>query len=308
MSERLYEKDPTGRFSDRAADYVKYRPSYPPEAIDAILKGFTPSCGGSRRASSCGTGFQPVREPRALQAADVGAGTGISARLLAARGVEVMAIEPNAEMRRAGEQMCSAHLGGGLSSPRPVGATSGLESPPPCPAPGGSVTWYDGTAEATGLGDASVDLVLCAQSYHWFGPVAACLEFGRVLRPGGRLALMWNDADERDPVSKGYYDLVRAASAGVGPTSHQTVAKEPHVEAPFAGATMKRLHFRNEQRLDAEGLIGRAMSASYVPRTGEQAERLVEGLRRLHAEHVGADGCVGLVYGVWVYLWDYSEN
>ncbi|MFG0241644.1 MAG: class I SAM-dependent methyltransferase [Phycisphaerales bacterium JB054] len=168
--------------------------------------------------------------------------------------------------------------------------------------------WRDGTAEATGLDDASVDLVLCAQSYHWFEPVAACREFGRVLRPGGRLALMWNDADEREPVSKGYYDLVRAASAGVGPTSHQTVAKDPHVEAPFSDAQMRRLHFRNEQRLDADGLIGRAMSASYVPKVGEQAERLVEGLRRLHSEHAGDDGCVGLVYGVWVYLCDLTEG
>ncbi len=302
MSERLHERNPIGRFSDRAADYVKYRPSYPAAAIDAILKGLTPSRGGTLRVPSCGTGPQPVRESRALQAADVGAGTGISARLLAERGVEVFAIEPNAEMRRAGEQVCSAHMEGGLSSPQPESSERGLESPPPCPAPGGCVTWHSGTAEATGLGDASVDLVLCAQSYHWFEPVAACLEFGRVLRPGGRLALMWNDADESDPVAKGYYDLVRAASEGVGPTSHQTVAKEPRVEPPFAMSAIRRLRFRNEQRLDAEGLIGRAMSASYVPRTGEKAERLVEGLRRLHAEYVGADGCVGLVYSVWVYL------
>ncbi|QKK08149.1 MAG: class I SAM-dependent methyltransferase [Planctomycetota bacterium] len=269
MSERLHEKNPTGRFSDRAADYVKYRPSYPAEAIDAILEGLNPG----------GTGRQPERDGAFLVAADIGAGTGISTKLLADRGVRVIAIEPNAGMREAGAQYVSQQQGGG-------------------------VEWRDGTAEATGLGDGSVDLMLCAQSYHWFEPVAACREFGRVLRPGGRLALMWNDADESDPVSRGYYDLVRAASAGVGPTSHQTVAKDPHVEAPFADAQMRRLHFRNEQRLDADGLIGRAMSASYVPKVGEKAERLVEGLRRLHAEHVGEDGCVGLVYGVWVYLCD----
>lgn len=267
MSERLHEENPTGRFSDRAADYVKYRPSYPAEAIDAILKGLNPG----------GTGRQPNRDGAFLVAADIGAGTGISTKLLADRGVRVIAIEPNAGMREAGAQYVSQQQGGG-------------------------VEWRDGTAEATGLGDGSVDLVLCAQSYHWFEPVAACREFGRVLRPGGRLALMWNDADESEPVSRGYYDLVRAASAGVGPTSHQTVAKDPHVEAPFADAQLRRLHFRNEQRLDEDGLIGRAMSASYVPKVGEPAERLVEGLRRLHAEHAGEDGCVGLVYGVWVYL------
>ncbi len=317
MTEPLHENNPTGRFSDRAADYVKYRPGYPPEAIDAVLEGLNPSRGGT------------LRPPRTAElfAADVGAGTGISARLLAERGVNVFAIEPNAEMRQTGEQVCvsnkdrptnsrhrgdglssSRHLGGGLSSPRTDDATSGLESPPSSHRlEGGCVTWHHGTAEATGLADASVDLVLCAQSYHWFEPVAACLEFGRVLRPGGRLALMWNDADERDPVAKGYYDLVRAASEGGGPTSHQTVAREPRVEPPFAMSAMRRLRFRHEHRLDAEGLVGRAMSASYVPRTGEQAERLVEGLRRLHAEHVGADGRVGLVYGVWVYVFEQSQ-
>lgn len=293
MSERLHEKNPTGRFSDRAADYVKYRPSYPTEAIDAVLEGLNPG----------GTSSQPVREPAPLVAADVGAGTGISAKLLAERGVRVIAIEPNAGMREAGAHFLREQSGDGLCSP-PGSRKGGLESPPPDTCGGVRVEWRDGTAEATGLEDASVDLVLCAQSYHWFEPVAACREFGRVLRPGGRLALMWNDADESDPVSRGYYDLVRAASAGVGPTSHQTVAKDPHVEAPFADAQMRRLHFRNEQRLDEEGLIGRAMSASYVPKVGEKAERLVEGLRRLHAEHVGEDGCVGLVYGVWVYLCD----
>jgi hypothetical protein len=61
----LHEFNPIGRFSDRAADYVKYRPGYPPEAIDAILDGLGP--------------------PTALIAADIGAGTGISARLLASR-------------------------------------------------------------------------------------------------------------------------------------------------------------------------------------------------------------------------------
>ncbi|MBZ0171913.1 MAG: hypothetical protein K8E66_05995, partial [Phycisphaerales bacterium] len=87
-----------------------------------------------------------------------------------------------------------------------------------------------------------------------------------------------------------------------GPSSHQTVAKDPTVAPPFDPSRMRRLRFTNEQRLDEAGLIGRAMSASYVPKDGEKAERLVDGLRRLFAEHVGSDGRVGLVYGVWVYL------
>lgn len=260
----LHQQAPTTRFSDRAADYVRYRPGYPPEAIDAILRG--------------------LGEPAALTAADIGAGTGISARLLAERGLRVFAVEPNDAMRDAGRSTRSAS--GGSEDGR------------------GGITWLDGTAEATGLPEVSVDLVLCAQSYHWFEPAAACREFGRVLRPGGRLALMWNDADESDPICRGYYDLVREASDGVGPTSHRTVAQAPRVEPPFSPSAVRRLRFRNEQRLDADGLIGRAMSASYVPKQGAKAERLIDGLRDLHARHAGPDGRVAMVYSVWVYLAD----
>ncbi|WP_295618085.1 hypothetical protein [Chamaesiphon sp. GL140_3_metabinner_50] len=76
----LYTLNPLNRFSDRAADYVKYRPSYPAAVIDTILDGL---------------------DAAMLVAADIGAGTGISARLLAERGVRVFAIEPNAAMSAA---------------------------------------------------------------------------------------------------------------------------------------------------------------------------------------------------------------
>ena len=81
MSDNLYQMNPQQRFSDRAEDYAKYRPSYPSEAIDSILEG--------------------LEAPERLIAADIGAGTGISSRLFAARGVKVIAIEPNAAMREA---------------------------------------------------------------------------------------------------------------------------------------------------------------------------------------------------------------
>ncbi|MCC7389552.1 MAG: class I SAM-dependent methyltransferase [Phycisphaerales bacterium] len=265
MKTPLHQQQPTTRFSDRAADYVRFRPTYPAEAIDAVLAG--------------------LGEPGTLGAADIGAGTGISARLLAERGVRVFAVEPNGAMRDAGRA-----------------ETGSSVAPPCCEARG--ILWVDGTAESTTLPGASVDLVLCAQSYHWFEPGAACREFARILRPGGRLALLWNDGDETTPVARGYYDLVRGASTGAGPSSHQTVAKAPPIAPPFDGASMRRLVFRNEQRLDADGLIGRAMSASYVVKEGPRAVELLDGLRRLHAAHAGPDGRVGLVYAVWLYLLD----
>eukprot|EP00913_Durusdinium_trenchii_P006095 g5707.t1 len=170
---------------------------------------------------------KPPAKPAAKPEAEDGA-------LLGDRGVRVIAIEPNAAMREGAE----AH-------PR--------------------VRWQHGTGEATGLGDASVDLVLCAQAYHWMDPPAACAEFARVLRPGGRLALMWNDGDESTPVAGAYYELLREV-ATEGTLSHKTAASGPTLAPPFE--TMDRLTFRNVQRMDREGLIGRAMSASYVPKNG----------------------------------------
>ncbi len=246
------ERDPTQRFTDRVADYTRFRPSYPRGAIDAILDG--------------------LGEPRALVAADVGAGTGISARLLGERGVRVIAIEPNAAMRK-----------GAAPHPR--------------------VQWREGTGEATGLDGSSVDLVLCAQAYHWMDPPAACAEFARVLRPGGRLALMWNDGDESTPVAGAYYELLRRVATD-GTLSHKTAAAGPTMAAPFE--TMERLTFRNVQRMDSEGLIGRAMSASYVPKTGPERDWLVGELSTLHDAHAGGDGLAAFDCRVVLYLGEKS--
>lgn len=256
--------DPTGRFSDRAADYVRFRPSYPPEAIDAIVDG--------------------LGDPASLSAADVGAGTGIMTRLLAARGVRTFAIEPNAAMREAGERLDP-------SNRARQGAARSVHA--------AAITWLAATAESTTLDDASVDLVVCAQSYHWFEPERACGEFGRILRPRGRLALIWNDGDESTPVARGYYDAVREASPD-GPTVHKEPPKGPDVRPPFDPLCRRR--FRYAQRLDADGLIGRAMSASYVPKDGPAALRLIERLHDLHAQHADSEGLVALEYDTWLWV------
>jgi SAM-dependent methyltransferase len=243
--------DPTARFSDRAADYARHRPSYPAHAIDAVLEG--------------------LGDPARLVAADVGAGTGISARLLADRGVRVVAVEPNRAMREAAQ-------------PHP------------------RVEWRDGTAEATGLEGTSVDLVLCAQSFHWFRRDEALAEFRRVLRPGGRVALLWNERDERDPATAAYGRLVveaageernaffhRAESVGFPPAPGFSAPRE----VPLEG---------HAQTHDLEGLVGRATSASYVPKVGRARDELERGLRSLHGRFAGPDGRVRLAYRCRLFL------
>jgi SAM-dependent methyltransferase len=241
----LHTMDPTGRFSDRAADYVRYRPDYPAAAIDAVIEGLA----------------------RPLLAADVGAGTGIAARALADREVGVIAIEPNAAMRAAA-------------------------------APHARITWRDGAAEATGLADASVGLVLCAQAFHWFRHAEALAEFARVLPPGGRLALLWNARDHDDPLTRGYIEAIHAVG-GEHPAERRcgepgeldrVLALEPRFEPAEA------LTFPHAQPLDAAGLLGRATSASYVPKEGEALADLRERLARLHAHHADANGRVWMRY------------
>jgi SAM-dependent methyltransferase len=242
------DRDTVGRFNNRAADYVRYRPTYPPEAIDAILDGLGP--------------------PGRIVAADVGAGTGISARLLGERGVRVIAVEPGEVMRRAAR----AHP---------------------------NVVWAAGRAEATGLASQAVDLVLCAQSFHWFQTADALLEFARILKERGRLAITWNRRSTSDPFTAGY----RQAIVDVGgEIAEESRAFDPNVISDSGlFSSPERQSFPNFQRLDLAGLIGRARSASYVPRTGVEGERLLSLLRALHERYADEDGLVTLVYDTEVF-------
>jgi len=240
--------DTVRRFSDRADDYVKYRPSYPARAIDAILDG--------------------LGSPDRLIVADVGAGTGISARLIGDRGARVVAIEPGDQMRLA-------------AAPHP------------------RVTWLAGRAETTGLRSEAVDLVVCAQSFHWFRVPETLTEFARILRPDGRLAIVWNRRSTTDPLTAGYRQAILDVG---GEVAAERMPFEPGALAASSLFTSpERLAFPNRQRLDLDGLIGRARSASYVPKTGEAGDRLLQLLRTLHATYVDAEGFVTLVYETEVF-------
>ncbi|MBL8849413.1 MAG: class I SAM-dependent methyltransferase [Planctomycetaceae bacterium] len=246
---QLSELNPTTRFSDRVADYVRYRPSYPAAAIDVILEA--------------------LGDPAALRAADVGAGTGISARLLADRGLHVVAVEPNVDMQQGAE-------------------------------PHVRVKWQTGTAEETGLADNSVDLVLCAQAFHWFRQPEALAEFHRILKPAGRLALMWNKRDSRDPFTAGYRQAIVDVE---GESAIEMREYDPGImERDGLFTPARSFEMPNEQQFDLAGLIGRATSASYVPKTGERFETLRESLVRLHREYADLNGTVVLKYITQVYL------
>jgi SAM-dependent methyltransferase len=259
QSTELHTLNPLNRFSDRSADYVKYRPSYPAAAIDAILAGL---------------GATPV-------VADIGAGTDISARLLADRGARVIAIEPNAAMRTA-------------AASHPL------------------VEYRDGTAEATSLAEASVDLITCFQAFHWFDPAPTLLEFRRILkstttaRTPGRLALVWNNRDKADTFTSEYSDLIAAASTDRIVHQRSDTAQPLLVSPHFTN--IRSITFANSQALDLPGLIGRVLSNSYIPRAGMANQQLRSDLAKLHDRFKDERGLVDLKYSTSVHLADRSSQ
>jgi SAM-dependent methyltransferase len=171
---------------------------------------------------------------------DLAAGTGKLTRLLVSSGARVIAVEPVPEMR---EQLEAAVVG---------------------------VEALDGTAESLPLGDATTDCITVAQAFHWFDYGRALPELERVIRPGGRLALIWNVRDDEDP-------LVAAVNEVIAPF----VPPEQGVERPWreplrvsaAFGEIEHRAFPFQQLLDADGLVERIASISWIARLDDDTRR-----------------------------------
>jgi SAM-dependent methyltransferase len=193
---------------------------------------------------------------------------------LASRGVRVIGIEPNADMRHQAE-------------------TESLSALRPEP------TYQSGRAEATGLPEASADAVLAAQAFHWFEPEATLRELHRILRPNGWVILLWNERDEADPFTHAY-------GAGVRQLTDAEVFEPHHGKGDVLLTSPlftegERAFFPNEQVLDEASLLGRAFSASYAPRDGESVTRYADKLR-LAFRRFQKDGRVTMCYETSVFL------
>src|SRR5436190_2253664 len=184
------------RFSNRVANYAKYRADYPREIVGYL------------------------KEQNALTddsvVADIGCGTGLSAKMFLENGNQVYGVEPNEPMRAAAVDYLSK-----FDSFFPI----------------------DGTSENSTLDDSSVDLVVAAQAFHWFEPDATRNEFKRILKPGGHVALIWNERQlDTTPFLVEYEAFLLKYATDYSKVRHENVDgprlqnffQQPYLSARFA--------------------------------------------------------------------------
>ncbi len=245
--------NPTQRFSSRVSNYVRYRPGYPTAVIDLLKK----ECG-----LTAGTFI-----------ADVASGTGLFARMLLENGNRVFGVEPNADMRKAGEEFLAAYP---------------------------NFTSVEGTAEATTLPDHSVDLVTAAQAAHWFDLGQARREFIRILKPSGWTVLLWNERRiDSTPFLREYEQLLLRYGTDYQNVRHERTTGE--IETFFRPSPFQVRTFDYQQEFDYPGLEGRLLSSSYTPQSEDVAYRpMLQELRRIFDSRQ-VDGRVAFGYETQVY-------
>jgi SAM-dependent methyltransferase len=246
--------DAKQRFSNRVADYVRYRPSYP-SALIGLLR------------EECG-----LRPDHVV--ADVGSGTGILSRMFLENGNRVFGVDPNDEMRRAGEEFLSGFA---------------------------EFSSVNGSAENTTLSDGCVDFVLTGQAFHWFDPVAARAEFARILRPGGLVVVIWNERLlDSTPFLRGYEALLQSFGKDYAQVS-ESYPRLAQIQAFFPHAIAHK-SFGNFQEFDFAALAGRVRSSSYMPQEGDaNSAPMMAALRELF-NTTQQSGRVRMDYTTQVYL------
>lgn len=245
------------RFSNRVANYVKYRPGYPAEMM-AFFR-------------------DELEMAENSVIADVGSGTGLSAKPFLENGNVVYGVEPNAGMRAAGEEYLKK-----FANFRSV----------------------NGTSESTTLDNESVDFVISAQAFHWFDPETTRAEFKRILKPGGYVCLIWNERQlNTSAFLREYERLLLKFATDYTKVRHENVNEEKL--AAFFGQSFESRTFSNQQILDFEGLKGRLLSASYMPAEGDaNFAPMIEELQALFAKHE-QESKIAILYDTNVFYTQY---
>ncbi len=214
--------------------YDRLRPDYPEQAVSWLLEGM----------------------PADGVVVDIGAGTGKLTLAMAARGYDVTAVDPSADML---DQLS-------LRSPTTKTAV--------------------GTGEATGLPDDTADLVTFAQSWHWVDPVAGVTEILRILKPGGSAGWIWNFMDGREPWVA---ELAEIWHTVAGDDAIRATRNRPEVGPPFGVLESITVDWSLPMSLD--DLAGLATTRSYYLNASETEQLRIrnEVAAYLHAQFGEAD-------------------
>ena len=206
-------------FGSVAGQYERGRPSYPVEAVEWLV-------------------------PRtARHVLDLGAGTGKLTKLLVDLGLDVVAVDPSAEMLERLDATVDD-------------ATSAV-----------------GRAENIPLPDSSVDAVLVGQAWHWVDADRAVPEVARVLRPGGTLGLIWNIRDDRAPWVARLNAILREANA-------ERFLANPTLPGPPFGAAELR-EFSWAQAFDHPLVLDMVASRSpFITATAEEQDAVLADVAR----------------------------
>lgn len=206
--------------------------------------------------------------------ADIGSGTGISAELFLKNGNTVFGVEPNDAMREAAEKLLFQY-----SNFRSINAS----------------------AEDTMLPDNSIDLIICAQAFHWFDIPKVKIEFKRILKPNGRINLMWNERIlDGNPFLIAYEKLLLKYGTDYKNVRHENIDDNKLIEFFEGGYTKKT--FPNKQVFDLAGVTGRLLSSSYTPQYDcTLYEPMLAELNEIF-EKYQVDGKIEFLYDTNVYL------
>ncbi|UCC21360.1 MAG: class I SAM-dependent methyltransferase [Promethearchaeota archaeon] len=240
MFDKKFKQDPKKRFSSRVEKYIKYRPGYPQEIIKFLKE-------------------KNILSKESVNA-DIGSGTGILSELFLKEGNLVYGVEPNIDMRKAGENMLSKYS---------------------------NFISIDGSAEDTTLKPKTIDIIAAGQAFHWFNLDKTKLEFQRILKPESWVVLIWNRRKkEINEFLKEYEKFLLKYG-----TDYKAIEKSKLDFEKFFGGNQLKIkyqieNFDNFQIFDYEGLEGRLLSTSYIPLDDNpKYNNMISDLKQLFKKH-----------------------
>lgn len=166
--------------------------------------------------------------------ADIGSGTGISTKIFLENGNTVYAVEPNKDMRQVAEKSFES--------------CSNFYS-------------INGESETTNLQSESIDIIVVAQSFHWFDPVPTKDEFLRILKPNGSVVLLYNRRNNSNEFMDKYLELIGKYGEQYSSESRDDISNNF-----FESKTVHEKILHNPQIVDFDGLKGNLVSYSYIPK------------------------------------------